>query len=231
MVMARRSATDCDAAPARRRGGGVRVTARLADAYFDALYATSHDPWQLSSRRYEERKYAITLSMLPRPRYRHAFEPGCSIGTLTERLAVRCDAITATDVAAAALDHADRRLRAAGRREQVNLMRHSLDEPWPKGDFDLVVFSEVGYHLHAETLRSVLDREHSRLNGATVVAAHWRHPVEDYPMSGDHTNQIIAATPDYSGSAATATPTWRSRNSPGRTGCVQQRGLALSSKY
>ena len=74
-------------------------------------------------------------------------------------------------------------------------MRHSLDEPWPKGDFDLVVFSEVGYYLHAETLRSLLDREHSRLNGATVVAAHWRHPVEDYPISGDHTNQIIAATP------------------------------------
>jgi len=74
-------------------------------------------------------------------------------------------------------------------------MRHSLDEPWPKGDFDLVVFSEVGYYLHAETLRSVLDREHSRLNGATVVAAHWRHPVDDYPMGGDHTNQIIAATP------------------------------------
>jgi hypothetical protein len=171
------------------------VTARLPDAYFDAMYAASDDPWQLSSRWYEERKYAITLSMLPRPRYRHAFEPGCSIGTLTERLAVRCDAITATDVAAAALDHADRRLRAAGRREQVNLMRHSLDEPWPKGDFDLVVFSEVGYYLHAETLRWVLDREHSRLNGVTVVAAHWRHRVEDYPMGGDHTNQIIAATP------------------------------------
>jgi hypothetical protein len=33
-------------------------------------------------------------------------------------------------------------------------MRHSLDEPWPKGDFDLVVLSEVGYYLHAETLCS-----------------------------------------------------------------------------
>jgi Nodulation protein S (NodS) len=108
------------------------VTARLPDAYFNELYATSDDPWQLSSPWYEERKYSITLSMLPRPRYRHAFEPGCSIGTLTARLAVRCDAITATDVAAAALDHADRRLRAAGRREQVKLMRHSLDEPWSK---------------------------------------------------------------------------------------------------
>lgn len=171
------------------------MTARLPDAYFDAMYATSDDPWQLSSRWYEERKYAITLSMLPRLRYRHAFEPGCSIGTLTERLAVRCDAITATDVSAIALDHADRRLRAAGRRGQVNLMLRSLDDPWPEGDFDLIVISEVGYYLHAENLRSVLDRERSRLNGVTVVAAHWRHPVEDYPMGGDRANQIIAATP------------------------------------
>jgi cyclopropane fatty-acyl-phospholipid synthase-like methyltransferase len=149
------------------------VTARLPDAYFDALYAASDDPWQLGSRWYEERKYAITLAMLPAPRYRHAFEPGCSIGTLTGRLAARCDVITATDVAATALDHADRRLRGADCREQVNLMLPSLDEPWPKGDFDLVVLSEVGYYLHAETLRSVLDREHKRLHGATLVAAHW----------------------------------------------------------
>jgi hypothetical protein len=106
---------------------------------------------------------------LPAPRYRHAFEPGCSIGTLTEGLAARRDAITATDVAATALDHADRRLRGAGCREQVNLMLHPLDEPWPKGDFDLVALSEVGYYLQAGTLRSVLDREHKRLHGATLV--------------------------------------------------------------
>jgi hypothetical protein len=42
------------------------MTARLPDAYFDAMYATSDDPWQLSSRWYEERKYAV---MLPRPRW------------------------------------------------------------------------------------------------------------------------------------------------------------------
>jgi hypothetical protein len=36
--------------------------------------------------------------------------------------------------------------------------------------------------------------EDHRLTGATIVAAHWRHPVEDYPMGGDRTNQIVAAT-------------------------------------
>lgn len=40
-------------------------------------------------------------------RYRHAFEPGCSIGMLTERLTERCEVVTATDVALAALRGAD----------------------------------------------------------------------------------------------------------------------------
>jgi SAM-dependent methyltransferase len=172
------------------------LTPRLPDAYFDAMYAASSDPWQLDTRWYEQRKYAITLSVLPRGRYRHAFEPGCSIGTLTERLTERCDLVTATDVAVAALRGADRRLRVAGRRDQVNLLQRSLDQPWPTGGFDLIVLSEVGYYLRADTLRAVLDRERPRLaDGATIVAAHWRHPVDDYPISGDHANEIIGATP------------------------------------
>ena len=172
------------------------MTARVPDAYFDHMYAASADPWDLASRWYEERKYAITLAMLPQQRYRHAFEPGCSIGTLTERLTDRCDRVTATDVATAALVGADRRLRDVGRREQVTLLQQSLDQPWPPGNFDLLVLSEVGYYLRAHTLREVLDRECLRLaKGATIVAAHWRHPVDDHPISGDHANKVIAATP------------------------------------
>jgi hypothetical protein len=89
----------------------------------------------------------------------------------------------------------DRRLRAAGRRDQVNLVQRSLDQPWPTGGFDPIVLSEVGYYLRADTLRAVLDRERPRLaDGASIVAAHWRHPVDDYPISGDHANEIIGAT-------------------------------------
>ena len=79
------------------------MSTRLPDAYFDEMYAGGDDPWQLSTRWYEQRKYAITLAMLPRRRYRHAFEPGCSIGTLTALLAQRCDRVTAVDVAEAAV--------------------------------------------------------------------------------------------------------------------------------
>ena len=170
------------------------MTARVPDAYFDRMYAEADDPWQLAGRWYEQRKYAITMALLPYRRYRHAFEPGCSVGVLTELLTRRCDHVTATDVVPAALDAANRRLLDAGRRDRVTLLRRSLDEPWPPTPFDLVVLSEVGYYLHADALRAVLDRELPRLSNATVIAAHWRHRVADYPMTGDHTNDVIAAT-------------------------------------
>jgi predicted O-methyltransferase YrrM len=149
----------------------------------------------LEARWYERRKYAITLALLPHPRYRHAFEPGCSIGVLTEHLTRRCDRVTATDVASAALDAADRRLADAGSLDRVTLLRSSLDEPWPATQFDLVVLSEIGYYLEATELRSVMDREVARLaRGAVVIAAHWRHRVDDYPITGDRANDIIGAT-------------------------------------
>ena len=165
---------------------------RLPDRYFDDVYAAARDPWQLADRWYEKRKYAITMAMLPHERYRHAFEPGCSVGVLTEQLRDRCDHVTACDVAQAALDATAE--RTAGRRN-LTLCRTSLDAGWPRLDFDLVVLSEVAYYLSEATLRRVLDRECARLSaGATVVAAHWRHAVSDYPLTGDRANAIIVAT-------------------------------------
>lgn len=172
------------------------MTSRLPDAYFDHLYADSADPWELATRWYEQRKYAITMALLPLPRYRHAFEPGCSVGALTARLAQRCDHVTAMDVAAAALSSADDRLRAEGCRDAVTLRQGSLDDRWPAETYDLVVISEVAYYLDAELLAAVLRRECPRLApGATIVAAHWRHAVPEYPLTGDEANQIIADTP------------------------------------
>lgn len=169
---------------------------RLPDSYFDDMYAVANDPWQLADRWYEDRKYAITMAMLPHARYRHAFEPGCSIGVLTEKLVDRCDHVTACDVAQAALDATQER---AGARQNLVLRRSSLDADWPSDDFDLVVLSEVAYYLSAETLRRVLDQECARLAaGTTIIAAHWRHRVADYPLSGDEANALIRATSDLS---------------------------------
>src|ERR1700694_1433116 len=44
-------------------GGRVRLTSRLPDTFFDRMYEDSADPWSLAARWYEQRKYAITLSL------------------------------------------------------------------------------------------------------------------------------------------------------------------------
>jgi SAM-dependent methyltransferase len=168
---------------------------RLPDEYFEQMYETSPDPWGTAHSWYEQRRQSMILAALPYQNYQHAFEPGCSVGVLTERLTYRCHLVTATDIAAVALERASRRLRAGGRREQVTLTRHSIDEPWPKGPFDLVVLSEVCYYLQPDVLRAVLDRECPRLApGATVVSSHWVQPVSGNPMTGDRANDVIAAT-------------------------------------
>ncbi len=116
--------------------------------YFAKMYAAQSDPWDFESRWYEQRKYALSAAMLPKPRYRRAFEPGCSIGVLTEKLAERCDSVLATDIVPAALESA--RARLTGRDAEFRLW--ALGDDWPDETFDLVVISEVGYYLTFEKL-------------------------------------------------------------------------------
>ncbi|MFJ2837881.1 SAM-dependent methyltransferase [Nocardia sp. NPDC087230] len=173
----------------------------LPPGYFDRMYATDDDPWQFTLRWYERRKRALTMAMLPRARYRAGFEPGCSIGVLTEELAGRCDRLVSTDVAERALDSARARLSRSGH-ASVELRRWGLGQRWAAEEFDLIVLSEVCYYLDAETLRQAFDRAVGHLEpGGTLLCAHWRHVVADYPLTGDEVHAIAHRT---AGLAATA---------------------------
>lgn len=163
----------------------------LPAEYFDAMYDAAPDPWGLETRWYEQRKYAVTIASLPRPSYRRGFEIGCSIGVLTAMLAQRCDALLAVDVNAAAVDGARARLRGA---RHVDVRRLAVPSQWPPGSFDLVVLSEVGYYLSTPDLDDLLGRVTGSLDDAgSFVAVHWRHPVADYPLTGDEVHARIAA--------------------------------------
>jgi trans-aconitate methyltransferase len=158
--------------------------------YFDEMYAGDDDPWDFETSDYEQRKYAVTLANLPKARYESAFEPGCSIGVLTEMLASRCDRLLATDVVPAALDRARRRLHG---HPHVVVERCAIPEDWPKGSFDLVVLSEIGYYFNQSDLERILSRVvQSTGPGAAVVGVHWRGTT-NYPLSGDRVHEIITA--------------------------------------
>jgi SAM-dependent methyltransferase len=163
----------------------------LKPQYFEAMYQAASDPWGFESRWYERRKYAISMALLPAERYRAAFEPGCSIGVFSALLAPRCDRLLCCDGAAAAV-------RAArARTEQLPCVRveqRTLPEDWPRGRFDLIVFSELLYYFGDSDLSEVIHRGSTSLRpGGTLLAVHWRHPVADYPRSGDSAHAAIAA--------------------------------------
>ena len=161
----------------------------IAPAYFAALFDGEVDPWGFDTSSYEAAKYAATLAALPHARYRRALEIGCANGALTERLALRCDALTALDVAPAALARARARV---GELSHVAVRRAAVPEETPAGPFDLVVLSEVGYYLSRPDLEALRDRlGAATAPGGHLVLAHWTGET-DYPLTADAVHDAFA---------------------------------------
>jgi SAM-dependent methyltransferase len=161
----------------------------LSSGYFDQMYADGPDPWDFTGRWYEERKRAITMASLPRVRFRRTFEPGCSIGLLSEQLAARSDSLLATDVSRSAVESARHRLRdqPGARVEQLR-----VPEQWPDGDFDLVVVSEIAYYCSEAAAAQIGEAvRRSLAPDGVLVLCHWLHPVDDYPLSGATAQRIV----------------------------------------
>jgi cyclopropane fatty-acyl-phospholipid synthase-like methyltransferase len=163
-------------------------------SYFDEMYAGSPDPWGFTTRWYEARKHAITVAMLPEARYRDAFEPGCSIGVLSDLLAPRCGRLLCCDIAATAVKAAAERTAGHG---NVEVQQRAVPGEWPEGQFDLIVLSEMLYYFAGSDLGKVLDLAVAALRpGATLLAVHWRHPVAEHPRSGDDVHAALAERPE-----------------------------------
>jgi SAM-dependent methyltransferase len=149
--------------------------------FFEDLYRADPDPWGFATSTYERRKYDITLASLPRPTYRSAFEPGCSLGVLTSRLAARCAAVLAVDAVASVVERA---ADALSGEPHVRVEHLSVPEEWPAGTFDLVVLSELGYYFTSPELDTMVVRTTTSLEpGGDVVAVHWTGETR-YPLEG-----------------------------------------------
>jgi hypothetical protein len=157
-------------------------------AYFQSMYESDPDPWNFATSLYERRKYALTVDALPRAHFRNVFEPGCSIGVLTELLAPRCRRLLASDIVPCALESATTRLSTF---DNVVIERRAIPEEWPNQLFDLVVLSEIAYYFDAPTLRRIVDKVvESTDAGSNVIGVHWRGET-NYPLSGDAAHEVI----------------------------------------
>ena len=164
----------------------------LSSGYFEDIYQQHDDPWGFRTRWYEARKRALTLAALTRDHYRSVFEPGCSIGVLTGALAERSDEVLAMDISSKALEQA-----ALGLPSNVRLQQGAVPDDWPDRRFDLIVLSEVGYYLDHFDCRRLATLASGSAD--ELVAVHWRHPVTDYPLTGDEVHDHIRVSAEEAG--------------------------------
>ncbi|MFB0839731.1 PIG-L family deacetylase [Arthrobacter sp. E44] len=154
-----------------------------AEVVFDRVHDGSTDPWNYTRSWYERRKRALTLAALPDASYENGLEVGCSIGTLTAELAARCRNLLAVDASGSAVRQAGQLLEGS---PGVRVEQRILPGDWPKGNYDLVVVSEVGYYLAPGELAALWDRVESSLKpGGTLLLCHWRHPISGWELDGD----------------------------------------------
>ena len=180
----------------------------LDSGYFEDIYARQPDPWGFRTSPYERGKYAATLDILGRPRYRAALEVGCSIGVFTRQLAGRCDAVTALDTSPRALAEA---VRDNADRPHVAFRVATVPRDFPEGRFELIVLSEVLYYLSRPDLADLARRCLAALEPqGEMVLCHWLGET-DYPLGGDEAADlfIAAVAPRWRSTASRRAPEYR----------------------
>jgi SAM-dependent methyltransferase len=160
-------------------------------AFFEQAHAHG-DPWDLATDPYEQRRYDTVVTHVPPGRYGSAFEPGCSIGELTARLAARCEHIEAIDLAASAIRQARRRCQGL---HNVTIRQGALPDDIPERPFDLIAFVEIGYYFTPEVLTAICRELDTRLaGGGRLVAAHWIGRSPDHVMTGEAVHDLLRST-------------------------------------
>lgn len=163
-----------------------------AREYFEQMYASSPDPWHLTDRSYERRKYELTIACLPDREFKRVYEPACSVGVLTELLVARCGTVIASDPVARAVELARERL------PEVELFEGALPGSWPDGTFDLVVLSEVMYFLTDDDRAATIDGARAALEpGGVLISVNWRHAFDEGECDGDQVQRELDAAPGF----------------------------------
>jgi SAM-dependent methyltransferase len=158
-------------------------------AFFENKYRQNVDPWDFEHSAYELERYASIFRAADGRHYSRAFEPGCSIGILTQKLACLCDRLEAVDISPTAISNARQRCRDLA---HVHIWCGSLPNAIPTGKFDLIVFSEIGYYFERGQLQEIVNHLAENLNpGGVFIAAHWLGTSADHALSGDEVHRII----------------------------------------
>jgi SAM-dependent methyltransferase len=161
---------------------------RGAASAFDQLYAGREDPFgsELPQYRYQQRKYASLLSMLPRRLYHNVLDVGCGLGTFTRKLAPFAERVVGTDISAEAIGQA--RKLSTGHPNIAYSQQDMLDPSQTDADFDLIVLADTLYYVDPLTdvrLKSIAGALATKLapGGLLLLVNHYFFGI-DLPSRG-----------------------------------------------
>jgi cyclopropane fatty-acyl-phospholipid synthase-like methyltransferase len=162
---------------------------RSAD-HFRRIYANGSDPWNFETSAYEQEKYRTTLAALDQPRFTAGLEVGCSIGILTRMLSDRCETILGIDLLEEPLDTARKRNID---RPSIHFEAMQVPQSWPRGRFDLIVFSEVLYFFNRNDMAAcAAHTRQSVFPNATIILVNWLGETGD-PCTGEEAAETFIA--------------------------------------
>jgi cyclopropane fatty-acyl-phospholipid synthase-like methyltransferase len=122
---------------------------------FEQKFREQIDPWNYLTSPFEHYKRSVLLRACGCRTYGRGLELACAIGVTTLCLARRCLRLLAVDSSPTALQEARRRLENI---ENVIIRQAILPGETPRGPFDLIVASEIGYYLSPRALSDLLER-------------------------------------------------------------------------
>jgi SAM-dependent methyltransferase len=165
---------------------------RQSQAFFESRYQAADDPWGFATSAYEQDRYHATLSALSKTRYRRTYEPGCSVGVLTAALAQRSDEVVACDISPTAVMKAQARCAAC---DNVTIDVQDAAKVAAIGQFDLIVFSELGYYFSVKSLHALAGELLTRLRAdGEFIAVHWLGNSGDHLLTGDLVHEVLASS-------------------------------------
>jgi SAM-dependent methyltransferase len=165
------------------------MTDTTSAEFFDRKYRETLDPWDFARSDYEQSRYNATIAALGARHYERAFEPGCSVGELTIKLAEHAAHVDAMDISATAVSRAQQRCRHL---PNVTIHVGALPHQMPKNQFDLIVFSEIGYYFDEARLQELGNMLVRRIpTSGTLLAVHWLGTSKDHLLSGDRVHELL----------------------------------------
>jgi SAM-dependent methyltransferase len=155
----------------------------VPSSFFDETYRKNSDPWGYTSSFYETSKFRTTIRCLPKVRFKNAFEIGCAIGVLTQKLAKKCDRLLSVDYSEVGLKEARKRCHDI---PQVRFEQMQIPQQFPTENFDFILFSEVAYYLTMDNLLITKQKIINQLlPGGYLLMVHFRPPAEGFVLNGD----------------------------------------------